>query len=333
MDSRRRPPPPSSLVCPLLFPSKSRAKGPSAVPRCLDSLSRSQRRLSPTVLKKKLKQAPASVVISTPKDALNDIAGLGPCAAAAAASKQQRRSSASFGGLVRALSRSPIGGSAGGAGALADSCEMSPKSAQTDEERGEKRRVDREKNGLGGGRGSDVDFRFDGRRASSSRLAPATAPRPLKKKNRNSDQTKKQSPPSRPRPSPQSGTTPPPTTGATEGPAARSGGSPPGSLTTPPSPLPSPQPQPPRPPRPRRRRRPRWGRTPPRPPSAPAGASVPGTAGPRRPPRQRRERQRRRGAPPAPPPPLFPQRAAAGPCPLPRRSGGARSRARCTRTR
>ena len=139
------PPPPSSLVCPLLFPSKSRAKGPSAVPRCLDSLSRSQRRLSPTVLKKKLKQAPASVVISTPKDALNDIAGLGPCAAAAAASKQQRRSSASFGGLVRALSRSPIGGSAGGAGALADSCEMSPKSAQTDEERGERRRMDREK--------------------------------------------------------------------------------------------------------------------------------------------------------------------------------------------
>jgi len=151
-------PPPSSLVCPLLFPSKSRAKGPSAVPRCLDSLSRSQRRLSPTVLKKKLKQAPASVVISTPKDALNDIAGLGPCAAAAAASKQQRRSSASFGGLVRALSRSPIGGSAGGAGALADSCEMSPKSAQTDEERGEKRRVDREKNGLEGGGGGGVVF-------------------------------------------------------------------------------------------------------------------------------------------------------------------------------
>ena len=176
------PPPPSSLVCPLLFPSKLRAKGPSAVPRCLDSLSRSQRRLSPTVLKKKLKQAPASVVISTPKDALNDIAGLGPCAAAAAASKQQRRSSASFGGLVRALSRSPIGGSAGGAGALADSCEMSPKSAQTDEERGERRRMDREKDGLEGGGGSDVDFRFDGRRASSSRLAPATAPRPLKKK-------------------------------------------------------------------------------------------------------------------------------------------------------
>lgn len=84
-----------------------------------------------------MKQVPASVVISTPKDALNDFAGL--ASSSAAASKQQQGRSFA-GGLVRALSRSLVGGSAH-EGALADSFQaQSPKSAQTDEERGEERR-------------------------------------------------------------------------------------------------------------------------------------------------------------------------------------------------
>ena len=74
--------------------------------------------LAPTIFKKS-KQVP-SVVICTPKDALNDELG--------SASKNRR----TFGGLVRALSRSPLG-----EGALAESCNTPPRSAQTDEERGE----------------------------------------------------------------------------------------------------------------------------------------------------------------------------------------------------
>ena len=76
------------------------------------------------------------MVISTPKDALREFAGLGAAAAAASKKDDERRRSFA-GGLVRALSRSPLGGSAGGDGALAEICNTPPKSAQTDEERGE----------------------------------------------------------------------------------------------------------------------------------------------------------------------------------------------------